>query len=313
MKKIQTFLIPFFTPIILILLSSCTSRFYFDFASARKPTSSCTEPANPDSLKARNVMYWSHEWIASVPYETVTITSYDGLKLYGSLVRKEGSTKAVILAHGYTGCGFDMSEIARVYYEEYGYSVLMCDARAHGRSEGEYIGFGWLDRLDYLRWIDLLICTLGTDTGIVLHGISMGGATVLMTAGEKLPSNVKAVISDCAYTSLYDEVSFVMKKWYRIYDDNLLKKVSLESKEKASYSFEEASALDQVKKITIPVLFIHGEDDNFIPLWMVYALYDACTAEKELFTVPQAKHATSSRVDPENYRRTVESFLITLF
>lgn len=306
MKSLKNIL---FVSLIIIVFTSCTSQFYFDFASARKPTSSCAEPRNPDSLKAKNVMFWSHDWILNTEHETVEITSYDNLRLSASFVRAPQSNKAVILAHGYTGCGYDMSEIARVYREEYGYSVLMCDARAHGKSEGEYIGFGWLDRLDYARWIGWLISEIGEDCSIVMHGISMGGATVLMTAGEKLPENVKAVISDCAFTSVYDEVSYVMKRWYRIHNEELLKEVSRKSKQTAGYSFEEASTLEQVKKISIPVLFIHGEDDNFIPLWMVYALYDACSSQKELFTVPYAKHATSSRVDPENYKHTVEQFL----
>lgn len=309
MKYIKLIL---YSALLLIFLSSCTSQFYFDFASKRKPTSSCAEPRDPESLKAKNVMFWSHDWIRSTPHETVNIASFDNLKLSASFVRSMKSNKVVMLAHGYTGCGYDMSEIARVYNEEYGYSVLMCDARAHGKSEGDYIGFGWLDRLDYLQWIDWIIREMGTECSIVMHGISMGGATVLMTAGERLPPNVKAVISDCAFTSVYDEVSYVMKKWYRIHDEELLKEVSRKSKESASYSFEEASTLEQVKKISIPVLFIHGEEDSFIPLWMVYALYDACSAPKQLFTVPLANHATSSRVDPENYAKTVENFLSRL-
>lgn len=291
---------------------ACTSQFYFDLAVERKPTSSCLEPRDPESLKARNVMFWNHDWIRNKHHETVELTSYDNLNLKGSFVRSPVSKNVVMLAHGYTGCGYDMSEIARVYNEEFGYSVLMCDARAHGKSEGDYIGFGWLDRLDYLEWIDWLISELGDDCSIIMHGISMGGATVLMTAGEKLPPNVKAVISDCAFTSVYDEVSYVMKKWYRLQDEEMLQKVSKKSKEIASYSFEEASTLEQVKKITIPVLFIHGEDDNFIPLWMVYALYSECKSPKKLFTVPLAKHGTSSRVEPEKYQKEIEEFLSTV-
>lgn len=242
-------------------------------------------------------------------YETVTINSFDDLRLTGYYLKaKNPSTKTVILAHGYSSQGTYMAQFAQIYYD-IGYNVLLPDDRAHGQSEGNYIGFGWTDRKDYIKWIDFIIDKLGSTSQIVLHGVSMGGATVLMTSGEKLPSQVKAIVSDCAYTSVRAELEYQLKRMYKLPAFPLLDTTSFLSKILAGYSFEEASALKQVRKNSTPTLFIHGTEDRFVPTSMVNQLFDACSSEKELWVVPGAGHGTSLNTDTSGYIDKVTKFI----
>ncbi len=248
------------------------------------------------------------DWLSRQNYETVDIISYDGLNLKGYYVSAESpSMNTVILSHGYSSKGLWMGLYAKLY-NMLGYNVLMPDDRGHGSSEGNYIGFGWVDRKDYLKWIDFIIKKSGPDTKIVLHGVSMGGATVLMTGGEDLPSNVKAIVSDCAYTSVKDELSYQMNRMYHLPAFPLLNATSLITKIKAGFTFEEASALKQVKKSKTPTLFIHGGNDEFVPTSMVKELYEACSSEKELFIVPGAGHGAALDADPDGYIAKVKDF-----
>ncbi|AEY68000.1 alpha/beta hydrolase [Clostridium sp. BNL1100] len=248
------------------------------------------------------------DWLSSQAYETVDIVSYDGLNLKGYYLSAESpSMNTVILSHGYSSKGLWMGLYAKLY-NMFGYNVLMPDNRGHGSSEGNYIGFGWMDRNDYLKWIDFVIKKSGPDTKIVLHGVSMGGATVLMTGGENLPSNVKAIVSDCAYTSVKDELSYQMSRMYHLPSFPLLNATSIITKIKAGFTFEEASALKQVKKSKTPTLFIHGGNDEFVPTSMVNKLFEACSSEKELFIVPGAGHGAALNADPDGYIAKVKDF-----
>ncbi|MDR0759268.1 MAG: alpha/beta hydrolase [Treponema sp.] len=276
-------------------------------------------------VEAKAVQAEPRLWIDTMPYEEVGVMSHDGLALKGWFLpanrtagqdsEKDAGTSVsaatMILAHGYSGHPRQISNIARVLYEQSGYNILMPCSRGCGFSQGDYIGFGWLDRLDYHLWIDWVKerTVANGPVTIILYGISMGGATVLMTAGEGLPPEVKAVIEDCGYTSVYDELLHQMKLHYHIQNEKLMKRVSNVCKRRAGYSFEEASTLDQVKKITAPVLFIHGDADTFVPFKMGPALYAACAAPKELYVVRGASHGEACTSDPEEYRRRITQFL----
>lgn len=251
------------------------------------------------------------EWLDKAPKEELTLKSHDGLTLKALFIPSPQTNQRVfvVLAHGYTSKGLDMGVEAKFYNEELGFNVLAPDDRGHGKSEGHYIGFGWHDRLDYLNWIQYLIKTFGQDIKILLHGISMGGATVLMLSGEKLPSNVKAIVSDCAYTSARDILAYQLKRMYGLPPFPILSLTSLLTRIRAGYTFHEASALEQVKKATVPILFIHGREDSFVPFDMVHALYKACASEKMLLEVEGAGHGESLSKDNENYRRTVKAFI----
>lgn len=250
-------------------------------------------------------------WLDQHPFETIEIKSYDGLLLRGYYLAAAVPTqKTAIIAHGYTSRALpDMGTFARMYHEVLGYNVLMPDDRGHGASEGKYIGFGWHDRLDYIKWIQTAIQKVGEDAQIVLHGVSMGGATVLMTGGEQLPEQVKCIVSDCAYTSVIDILSYQCKRMYKIPPFPFIGITSLVCKLRAGYFFGEASALNQLKHARKPILFIHGGEDTFVPTPMLDRLYNQCPSYKEKLLVPNAGHALAYATDPTGYECTVQTFL----
>lgn len=247
-------------------------------------------------------------WMAQSTVETVQVQSADGLKLSGEAVITDPASHLwVIAVHGYRSNHASMYAVAS-YYGLKGWNALLPDLRGCGDSEGDYIGMGWPDRKDMLKWIDWIMA-LDQDAQIVLHGISMGGATVMMTAGETLPNNVKAVVEDCGYTSVWDIFADEMDYLFHLPAFPLLNIASGISSLRAGYSFSEASALQQITKAQVPVLFIHGSEDNFVHTDMVYRVYDACPTEKQLLVVEGAGHGNSSNHAPDVYFETVFRFL----
>ena len=239
-------------------------------------------------------------------YSDKYIESYDKLQLH-SYVVSQNSNKWAIVVHGYGGSGKLMSDKSKYFYDM-GYNVLIPDLRGHGKSEGDYIGMGWKDRLDIISWINFIIKE-NPNAEIVLHGTSMGAATVLMTSGENLPSNVKAIVADCAYTSAWDEFSYQLETYLKVPSSYILNVTNMVTKLKAGYSLKEASALESVKKATVPILFIHGDKDKFVPYSMMDKLYDATISPKEKLTIEGGEHANSDLVSPFLYWLTVEDFL----
>ena len=239
-------------------------------------------------------------------YSDKYIESYDKLQLH-SYVVTQNSNKWAIVVHGYGGSGKLMSDKSKYFYDM-GYNVLIPDLRGHGKSEGDYIGMGWKDRLDIISWINFIIKE-NPNAEIVLHGTSMGAATVLMTSGENLPSNVKAIVADCAYTSAWDEFSYQLETYLKVPSYYILNVTNMVTKLKAGYSLKEASALECVKKATVPILFIHGDKDKFVPYSMMDKLYDATSSPKEKLTIDGGEHANSDLVSPFLYWLTVEDFL----
>ena len=239
-------------------------------------------------------------------YSDKYIESYDKLQLH-SYVVSQNSNKWAIVVHGYGGSGKLMSDKSKYFYDM-GYNVLIPDLRGHGKSEGDYIGMGWKDRLDIISWINFIIKE-NPNAEIVLHGTSMGAATVLMTSGENLPSNVKAIVADCAYTSAWDEFSYQLESYLKVPSSYILNVTNMVTKLKAGYSLKEASALECVKKATVPILYIHGDKDKFVPYSMMDKLYDATNSPKEKLTIEGGEHANSDLVSPFLYWLTVEDFL----
>ncbi|MBU5365414.1 alpha/beta hydrolase [Enterococcus devriesei] len=238
------------------------------------------------------------------------LQSKDGLKLSAYyLPAQKDQHKTAIIAHGYMGQASDMPQYAKIYHD-LGYNVLMPDARGHGKSEGDYIGFGWPERKDYLQWIDRIVKD-DSQSEIVLHGVSMGAATVMMTSGEKLPENVKAFVEDCGYSSAKDELSYQLKDMFNLPAFPLIPVTSLITKIRAGYFFGEANAVKQLHNNTKPMLFIHGDKDAFVPFSMLDTVYEATKGPKEKYVVHGAKHAEALSTDPAMYQEKVTEFLET--
>jgi fermentation-respiration switch protein FrsA (DUF1100 family) len=247
--------------------------------------------------------------------ETVRIVSRDGLALCAYYRRSPGEARGTaVLVHGYAGDARILGAEAEFFSSKLGFNVLLPDARGHGRSEGSYCGFGWHERFDIIDWMRLILSRpeWGPEQGpVVLYGVSMGAATVMMASGEELPPQVRAVIADCGYTSLEGELSFQLEKKWRVRCKPLIDLCGAYAKKRTGYDFAEASALAQVGKSKTPTLFIHGDSDDFVPFFMMHALYEACSAPKEQYIVRGASHAESYMTDPEAYEERIRAFLET--
>lgn len=278
----------------------------FGIVRADVPPSVAPESVSSDEAKAaiaRNypaLAEMAEAWIAASNVEKVHVLSDDGLRLTGEMVRSDPADHRWLLAvHGYISKKEDYRNVAAVFAAE-GYNVLMPDLRAHGESEGRYIGMGWLDRMDILKWIDFIV-QQDPQAQIILHGTSMGAATVMMASGETLPENVKGIVEDCGYTSVWDIFTDELDLLFGLPPFPVLHAASIVCGLRAGYTFGEASALEKIGAATLPMLFIHGSADNFVRTDMVYELYEAYPAEKELLVVEGAGHGESYCVDPQRY------------
>ena len=239
--------------------------------------------------------------------EDVFINSFDNLKLHGYILKTENSDKWAITVHGYTNKAESMSAMAYKYHS-LGYNILMPDLRGHGKSEGSYVGMGWHDRLDILKWIDLIIKE-NKDAKILLHGISMGAGTVMMVSGEDLPENVKVIIEDCGYTSAKEQLAYNLKTMFKLPSFPILNFCSLITKIKDNYFISEASAIKQLQKAKVPILFIHGDKDKFVPFYMLDKLYNACSSKKDKLIIKDVGHAKSESLKSDLYWNKVEDFI----
>lgn len=277
-------------------------NYLFDFA---------LDPNSPGGMIGGN-QNWAEEaegaWIQENG-EDRWLTSRDGLTLHALYVpQAETSHRYVVGCHGYGSIPQLMSNSTIKFYEM-GYNVLVPAARAHEQSGGTYVSMGWLERKDIVDWVNMLV-EQDPQAEIVLYGISMGGATVMMTAGEELLSNVKCIIEDCGYSSVWDEFAGQLDELFGLPTFPVLDAASLVSQVRAGFGFKEASAVEQLKRASVPMLFIHGEDDTFVPYWMLDVVYEACASpEKERLSVPGAGHGKASSVDPALYWSAVEDFL----
>lgn len=246
------------------------------------------------------------------PHEDVYQTTFDGLKLHAAYFPpiKENSEKkrVVICFHGYTSKGLADFTGLTDYYFRHGYAMLHPDARAHGDSEGDYIGFGCLDRKDALGWIDWVLQKCGTDVEIFLHGISMGGATVLMASGLELPPQVKGIISDCGFTSPKEVFTHVLNTMYHLPAFPIIPAANIVNKRLAGYGMDECNAKREVAKAKVPILFIHGSKDTFVPVKMCQELYDCCASPKKKLIVEGAAHGESYFKDMKAYEEALDEF-----
>ncbi|MFB9768836.1 alpha/beta hydrolase [Lactiplantibacillus modestisalitolerans] len=255
--------------------------------------------------------YWSYvDWLHRQPVENWELNPDDDQNhLVATYVPAKGaSQKTVIISHGYKGDGETMANYAYMFHQM-GYNVLLPDDRGHGQSAGKYISFGWQDRRDYLEWISRVLQTNGPRTQIVLFGVSMGGATVEMMSGEALPPQVQAIIADCGYTSIEEELAYLLKRQFHLPKYPFVPIVSFINRHRMGYFLSDVSSVEQLRKNTRPILFIHGEKDVYVPSWMLKKNYQAANGPKQMWQVPNATHAESFWIDPATYQKHVEAFL----
>ncbi len=218
--------------------------------------------------------------------------------------------RVAILVHGYSDNGMGMLHIASIY-NCMGFNVLLPDLHAHGKSQGKGIQMGWKDRLDVMQWMTLANNMWGGTAGtqMVLHGVSMGAATVMCVSGEELPQYVKCFVEDCGYTSVWDEFAHELKEQFSLPTFPLLYTTSIQCRLRYGWSFGEASPLRQVSHCRLPMLFIHGDKDTYVPFAMMRRLYDAKPQPKALWVAPGSIHAKSFSDHPVEYTHKISQFV----
>ncbi len=243
--------------------------------------------------------------------QDLRIKSVDDLNMMAWYLPAEKETnKFVICVHGHKCNGPDeFSHMMPFYHYDMGFNYLLPDLTAHGRSDGKYMGFGSFDSKNILLWVDYLIDRFGEDIEIVLHGISMGAATVMLCNEMNPPEQVKLIIEDCGYTSTCEELNYNIKDMIGFKFMPVVKAASLVCKLKAGYFFGEADPLKNMNKAKNPVLFIHGEADKTVPFEFGKQLYDACPTEKDCMWVPDTIHAFSYYNAKEQYEEKVKNFI----
>ncbi|MEG1945243.1 MAG: alpha/beta hydrolase [Oscillospiraceae bacterium] len=267
---------------------------------------------NPKVSQFRQCSFPYNKWWNSQNLEFHTIESEDGLKLVGGILRAPVPTKKIALViHGHRCVSGEMGFISKLY-SEFGFNVFAPDQRAHGKSEGKYIGMGTLERDDMLRWINMLCGIFGDDCEIVLHGISMGAATVMTTCKNPAPKNIVCAIEDCGFTNAYSSFLFHMHRDYNYmpFKSLIIHVASLMNLFMGKYSFWVHSPLHALPHSEIPMLFIHGTHDNVVPFDMLRTLYDAHRhSDRKMLIVEGAAHGVSYFQDPKLYTDTVSHFV----
>ncbi|MCM1091903.1 MAG: alpha/beta hydrolase [Butyrivibrio sp.] len=264
-----------------------------------------------DWAKYMPLMKERKAFMMEYPHSNVSITSFDGLKLQATYFPPaDGADKRLVIGfHGYTGEGVSNFQGVAHYYLQRGFGMLLPDARAHGASEGEYVGFGCLDRRDALKWIEWALDKAGEDTQILLHGISMGGATVLMTSSMELPPQVKGIVSDCAFTSPKEVFTHALNSMYHLPAFPIIPASDIINRKLAGYGMDECNSRREVTRAKVPILFIHGSNDTFVPYEMCEELYENCSSEKRKLIVEGASHAESYYKDMETYENALTDFI----
>lgn len=270
---------------------------------AKKQLTGCqTDKALLDELAAAS------EKLRACDLETVEIVSHDGEKLIGHWRPCEKPERIILAMHGWrSSWAKDFGIIADFWYES-NCSVLYAEQRGQGESGGDHMGFGMIERYDCLDWLDWIGENCDSDLPVYLGGVSMGAATVLMATGLELPSNVRGIVADCGYTSAH-------AIWKHVAENNLHMSYGIRGtiasdlcKKKINMGSNDYSTIEALRKNKIPVLFIHGTDDHFVPVEMTYENHKACAAPKKLFVVPGADHGMSYLVDKDGYEKAVKDF-----
>ena len=250
------------------------------------------------------------EWVLearNTPHEVFSIQSFDGLTLYGTFYEYAPGAPIELMFHGYRGnAERDLSGGMHRCFQ-LGHSALIVDQRCAGRSEGNVITFGIREHRDCLDWINFVCTQFGPDVQIILTGISMGATTVLIASGKPLPSNVIGVLADCGFHSAKDIILSVADGMH-LPSKLLYPLVKIGATIFGHFDLEEFTAEEAVKQCDIPVLFFHGESDDYVPAYMSKINYDSCASKKKLILIPGAGHGLSYPVAPERYVREMNDF-----
>lgn len=296
------------TAVILLILAGLYASYYKVFYSPKKDMSETKNPPAIERLAYGKRVSERINEVNTTPCKFYTIRSYDGLKLSARYFEGDDDKPLCICFHGYRGSAVrDFAGIGLHLIHE-GYNVLIVDERAHWRSQGHTICFGIKERFDAVSWVKFANQRFGKDKSIFLFGISMGGGTVLMASGQRLPRNIKGIVADCPFNSPKDIIKHVCRK-IKLNPDLLWPIIWLAGLVYGRLRVNATTAADEVKRSKIPIVILHGEADDFVPMSMSKEVQKANPSMIEMHTFPHADHGMSYFEDEERYIGIVEGFI----
>jgi fermentation-respiration switch protein FrsA (DUF1100 family) len=290
----------------LLLLAAGYAAFYFAVVRI---------PVRPDPRLSKALAPFQEDirsgahWFRAQNPQRVELSSYDGLRLVGYFLPAAAPKGTLLLVHGYRSSPYADFGVIYPFYHSLGWNILTVCQRAHGESEGKYICYGVKERYDVRDWALYLLDRFGPEHPVVLDGISMGCASVLMALGTALPENVKGVVADCGFTRPYDEFVHVLKTRFHLPVHPILDIAQWFSKGFAGFGFRDCSTQEALQHSTLPVLFVHGEQDNFVPHRFSEENFAACRGRKKFISVEKAGHGTSYLFEMERCQRELKEFL----
>ena len=303
------------TIVVLNCLSGClVGKYMCNYALL--PTPHGVDDIERTRHKADSLLPGSTQWYDGLKAQGIlkdtTITGERNLKLHACYVPAADPANAqgtAIVVHGYGDNHYVFLYLVRMYRDEFNYNVLFPDLQYHGYSEGDHVQMGWNDRLDVKRWTEVAH-NIWKDDFMVVHGVSMGAATTMMLSGEDLPGYVRAFVEDCGYSSVWDQLKSNLKQSFHLPPFPVLTSANIVCKNRYGWSFKEASSVKQLAKCDRPMLFIHGDADDFVPFSHLQKNYDAkVSGYKEIWVAKDAVHANAYAKHTKEYTDHVRAFL----
>lgn len=304
------YIIGFIVFILLILFVATLISFHLCCVKTKKPPrlrGKMGKDSPADTIFKQNIEE-GRKWIMTIPFSEERIKSDDGLELFGRFYRNGNSKTTILMMHGFRSNSIHDFSCAFKFYFDKGFNILLADQRAHGKSDGKYITYGVKERFDARRWLEH-INTLVEDGELYATGVSMGASTVLMMAELDLPKNLLAIIADCGFTSPADIIKKVMHQDMGFPLFPLYYTTRLWARLVAGFDFEEVNAAKTVENCEIPLFFLHGKDDGFVPFYMGEEIFAAAKGKKTAVWVDGADHGCSFLVDHETCAKTLSNFL----
>lgn len=307
------FLIIVFSLCVLSLLVAYYAYRVAFYSPKRDPKETYKLPKGKQYEKElENIKMWIEE-IQELPHEEIYISSHDGKKLYGRYYHTADHAPVQVMLHGYKSSAYLDFCGGIKFARKSGQNLLVVDQRSHGKSDGSTITFGIEERNDCIDWVNYVIERFGADTKIILSGLSMGAATVLMTANQNPPSNVVGIIADCPYSSPKEIIKKVCQEDMHLPANLMYPFIKLGARIFGKFDLDASDAVSAVKESTVPILIFHGDDDHFVPCQMSQKLKEAAPEKVTLEIVPGAGHGLCYLVGPRQYEKATIQFMDQVF
>ncbi len=293
---------------VMLLALTAAVFYFFRFAHRRRDQAADETVSSNVRIAYRDLVTGGLSYIDSCEHKAVSITSFDGLRLSGLYIPTPDARASILCFHGYRAVGLQDFAPIPEFYHSLGLNVLIVDQRACGKSEGKYTTFGILERRDVLAWAQYMDERLN-GMPLLLDGLSMGAASVMLAADLPLPGSVRGIIADCGFTSPWEIIAHCGKKWFHIPAFPMVYILSAIARVLFGGGYRSCSTIVSLSRSTIPLLLLHGADDDFVPTYMSEENYAAAAGYKRKLIVPGAGHGMSYLVDQKRCQQELSNFL----